>query len=336
MSVSDTLSASDFFEPGTAYEADYGYVGAECGGSVVGLRSAVAEVTTEGTPSFDIDISFLGTPPAQKYQEAFEAAAARWEQIITHDIPNHSLEGRQLLPDATPLDNVDDLVIYVRIVSIDGEKGTLGQAGPLLWRLPSALPLVSIVELDQDDLETLSDERLSAVILHEMGHALGFGVHPWRGHNLLQNPSLAPGGFSIIPEPDTHFSGANAIAAFDAAGGASYTGAKVPVENASGGGGSQDSHWRESVLHNELMTPSLDEAVAFPLSAITIQSLADIGYHVDDTQADVYMLPTTTSQVALGSEDSSALLTCTVTHPVAVPHKPEPVILKVKSTVERR
>ena len=328
ISVSETFSESDFFEPGTTYEADYGYVGAECGGSVTGLRSAVAETTTEGTPSFDIDITFLGMPPAQKYQTAFEAAAARWEQIITHDIPNHSLDGYQPLPDATPLDNVDDLLIYARIVSIDGEKGTLGYAGPLLSRVPSALPLVSIVTLDLDDLERLSDERLSAVILHEIGHALGFGVHPWEDHNLLQNPSLAPDGFPITPEPDTHFSGAKAIAAFNAAGGTSYSGAKVPVENAFGGSGSLDSHWRESVLDTELMTPFLgEEEVAFPFSAITIQSMADIGYRVDDSQADAYTLPST---VPLASEDPSAV-TCNITHPIAVPHKPEPIILKVKT-----
>ena len=327
ISVSETFSESDFFEPGTTYEADYGYLGAECGGSVTGLRSAVAEVTTTGTPSFDIDITFVGTPPAQKYQSAFEAAAARWEQIITHDVPNHSLDGYQPLPDATPLDNVDDLLIYARIVSIDGEKGTLGYAGPLLSRVPSALPLVSIVTLDLDDLERLSDERLSAVILHEIGHALGFGVHPWEDHNLLQNPSLAPDGFPITPEPDTHFSGAKAIAAFNAAGGASYTGAKVPVENAFGGSASLDSHWRESILDTELMTPFLgEEEVAFPFSAITIQSMADIGYRVDDSQADAYTLPST---VPLASEDPSAV-TCNITHPVAVPHKPEPIILKVK------
>ena len=330
ISISGTFKVSDFFEPGTTYEADYGYIGAECGGSVTGLRSAVAEVTTGGTPSFDIDISFLGTPPAQKYQAAFEAAAARWEQIITHDVPNHSLDGYQALPDATPLDNVDDLLIYARIVSIDGEKGILGHAGPLLWRVPSALPLVSIVTLDLDDLERLSDERLSAVILHEIGHALGFGVHPWEDHNLLQNPSLAPDGFPIIPEPDTHFSGANAIAAFNAAGGSSYMDAKVPVENTEGGSSSQDSHWRESILDNELMTPFLgEEEVAFPFSAITIQSMADIGYRVDDSQADAYTLPST---VPLASEDLSTLLICNITHPIAVPHKPEPIILKVKRT----
>ena len=58
-----------------------------------------------------------------------------------------------------------------------------------------------------------------------------------------------------------------------------------------GGSGSQDGHWRESVLDDELMTPRISDRVAHPLSAITIQSLADIGYRVNVTQADAYTVP---------------------------------------------
>jgi hypothetical protein len=62
----------------------------------------------------------------------------------------------------------------------------------------------------------------------------------------------------------------------------------VPVEN-SGEEGSADAHWRESVLRRELMTPGLNSGTN-PLSAISIQSLADIGYRVDVTQADSYQV----------------------------------------------
>jgi hypothetical protein len=87
---------------------------------------------------------------------------------------------------------------------------------------------------------------------------------------------------------DTYFTGTFAIAAFDAAGGTSYTGGnKVPVENLLGVG-SGDVHWRESVLMNELMTPVLNGSEPNPLSAITTQSLADLGYTVDSSQADSF------------------------------------------------
>ena len=138
---------------------------------------------------------------------------------------------------------------------------------------------------------------------------MGYGIDPWTDHNLLQNPSLGAYNNRIVPAPDTHFSGANAIAAFNAAGGTSYTGAKVPVENTLGGSGSRDKHWRESVLDDELMTPRIGSA-AHPLSAITIQSLADIGYRVDAAQADAYIVPGSQAATRTASQ-----------RPVPVPRK---------------
>ena len=100
------------------------------------------------------------------------------------------------------------------------------------------------------------------------------------------NPSTPSNGG--VAGADTHFDGAAAIAAFNAAGGTAYTGgAKVPVENLLGEG-SADSHWRESVLENELMTPELQSGTTNPLSAITIESLADLGYIVDSSGADSF------------------------------------------------
>ena len=334
---------SDFFEPGTTYEADYGYLGTDCGDSVIGVRSATAEATTDGTPSFDIDLVFVGSI-SSKYRTACETAARRWEQIITHDIPKHSLSSRwrnlldTLYPGTTAPEVVDDLVIYVEIEEIDGEGGTLGQAGPDVWRVPSSLPIAAGLELDEDDLGTMSNQRLAAVILHEIGHTLGYGLGQWDDHNLLKNPSLDVYNNRIVPAPDTHFSGANAIAAFNDAGGSSYSGAKVPVENTRGG--SEDSHWRESVLDNELMTPSLASTGPYPLSAITIQSLADIGYRVDVTQADAYTLPSSSSSSTRTARASGKdggdliLLNCIVTHPEAGPDEPEPIILNLRSTPE--
>ena len=198
------ILASSFFEPGATYEADYGYLGTDCGGSVVGVRSAPAEATTAGTPSFDIDLVFVGSI-SSRYQLAVENAARRWEQIITHDVPNHSLSDNariflnELYPGITVPDNVDDLLIYVKIAPIDGAGGTLGQAGSDVWRVRSALPIVSFIELDASDLGTMSDQLLAGLILHEIGHTLGYGIDPWTDHNLLQNPSLGVYNNRSIP-----------------------------------------------------------------------------------------------------------------------------------------
>ena len=329
---------SDFFEAGSIYEADYGYLGADCDGSLSGMRSAAAEATVPGTPEFNIELVYAGGTPDRRVQSAFESAAARWERIIFQDIPNHRLSNnrRNLLeriyPGITAPEIVDDLVVYVEVQAIDGVSGTLGKAGRLVWRLPSSLPIASFVELDRDDVRTMSNSELEFLVLHELGHTLGFGSGPWDDLNLLHDHSLDQNNNPIVPAPDTYFSGANAIAAFNAAGGSSYTGAKVPVENTWGGSGSQDGHWRESVLRNELMTPRIGEATSHPLSAITIQSMADVGYVVDVTQADAFTLPSV-SKIAIGSE-GLILQDCVVAHPEAGPDKPDPVILNLRRVVE--
>jgi hypothetical protein len=64
----------------------------------------------------------------------------------------------------------------------------------------------------------------------------------------------------------------------------------VPVEN-TGGGGTRDSHWRESVHNAELMTGWIEGGgTPNPLSVITIGSLADLGYAVNMEAADPYVL----------------------------------------------
>ena len=83
---------------------------------------------------------------------------------------------------------------------------------------------------------------------------------------------------------DPHFNGPLAIEAFDAAGGTNYTaGAKVPVD-------AYETHWR---FGGELMG-----AGGSALSAITVQSLADLGYVVDVSQADPFQLPSSAKAVA--------------------------------------
>src|SRR5690606_29040441 len=101
---------------------------------------------------------------------------------------------------------------------------------------------------------------------------------------LLVNPSRPPG----MANDDTHFAGTNARTAFDQSGGALYSGAKVPVENTAQPG-SADSHWRESVLGRELMTPFVSLG-SNPLSIITIRSLQDLGYTVDPALAEPFSI----------------------------------------------
>ena len=228
------------------------------------------------------------------FEEAIDETPtkAQWEKILPLDISDVSFEldpqlaGSCGIPFLPALDDeVDDLRIYVNLDSIDGEGGILGRASFCFFRTGSKLPVVGFMEFDTADLSRLeANLRLEAVILHEMAHVLGIGpLWGSQGSGLLRNPSRPSN-----PGVDTYFAGPLAIAAFDAAGGAAYTGEKVPVEN-NAVAGQADAHWRESVLGSELMTPLLDFAPK--LSLISVQSLADVGYPVDVSQAEFYVVP---------------------------------------------
>ncbi|MDE2772116.1 MAG: hypothetical protein OXI46_00190 [Gemmatimonadota bacterium] len=129
--------------------------------------------------------------------------------------------------------------------------------------------------------------HLYRTALHEFAHVFGIGTYWWSGTNgapVLVNP--ARGGAVA----DTHFPGRRAVEAFDAAGGESYTGGKVPVAN-------DNVHWHYDALCGELM--SHGGGCAFggygrrykALSAITLGALADLGWLVDMSVAEPYSLP---------------------------------------------
>ncbi len=123
------------------------------------------------------------------------------------------------------------------------------------------------------------------VMLHELGHVFGIGTYWYSGDVRLVNlPSSAR-------RVDTHFPGPTAVAAFDAAGGSGYTGGKVPVTNDPAEDADAGGHWR-SVLCGEIMTrgncPGEELNV---VSAITLGALADLGWIVDMSVAEDYMLP---------------------------------------------
>jgi tetrahydromethanopterin S-methyltransferase subunit E len=126
-----------------------------------------------------------------------------------------------------------------------------------------------------------------------MAHVLGYGTI-WSARGLLVG-AVASGG------TDPHFIGTRAVDEFNAGGGTTYSGGlKVPVEN-TGGNGTTDSHWRESVFGNELMTGFVDPGVN-PLSRVSIASMGDLGYSVNLTGADDFMLGA--SFLALGGRPS--------------------------------
>ena len=228
----------------------------------------------------DYDIELIFTDDfSERQQRVLTYVARRWMAVIAEDAPDyefaqgwsgHCGDASYEIPAG---ERIDDLRIYMS--THDDDRAT-GYGGPRVLRQNSYLPVLGCMSFNLDIA------NLMITGLHEIGHVLGFGT-VWSQLDLIQEL-----------DGDTHFSGPLAIAAFDEAGGANFSGAKVPVEKMSG------SHWRVPELGGELMGPY---GGGF-LSAISVQSLADLGYGVDVAQADDFSLPTSISTEAVRSMDS--------------------------------
>jgi subtilisin-like proprotein convertase family protein len=232
------------------------------------LRWQLAIVTGSSTPSaFDIDVRFVGGLSSTQ-RDVFDLAAQAWREILVGDLPAVVVMG----------ETVDDIVIEAQGVPLDGEGGVLGQAGPTWLRPGAPFPAWGVMSFDTADLARMeADGSLLAVILHEMGHVLGFGT-------IWDELGLRRGAGTLNPV----FLGPSAMREFAALRGG-VPPEPVPLANV-GGIGTRDSHWREAVFGNELMTGFLD-GVLNPISRLTVGAFEDMGYRVAYEAAGAYALP---------------------------------------------
>ena len=235
---------------------------------------------TETESSFNIDLVFL-SDFTEEEQEVWHHAADRWEAAIQTELPDYTFSsawsgtcGDQSIniPDG---ERIDDLRIYI---SKSFLEGIAGYAGSMVLR-SSSLPVIGCIVIAPST--TFSLQWMRYIVLHEMGHALGIGAL-WFNNGMLRDLN-----------GDTHFAGPQAIASFDQAGGTDYQGAKVPTER-------DGFHWRISVLAGEVMSLAPVNPV---ISAITLQALSDLGYSVDLSAADPYVLPSPTAAKPVADEE---------------------------------
>ncbi len=217
-----------------------------------------------GRFSIQLDLDSSWNQPTRT---VLEEAAAFWGTVITASLPPVMLPNGQ---------RVENLRVRCAVVS-EGAGGDFAQAGPKALRPESAggaafLPATGDLFLDGDDVAMLAgDGRLRSVLIHELGHVLGFETGVWRRKRLIA--ALGLGRASFI--------GPRARAEYGALLGTAPT--DVPIEI-------RGDHWRESVFGNELMT-NLVRTASNPLSRLSIASFQDLGYQVDYAASAHYPFP---------------------------------------------
>ena len=239
------------------------------------LRIAGAAGPSASATDFQITLRYVN-PATPDQQAAFETARAKWEDVITGDVPDvtGTIPANRCgnsFPTPPWTAGIDDILIEVLLQPIDGPGSILGAAGPCLVRSVDALSVYGIMFFDTADLAFLQQEGiLDEVIIHEMGHVLGIGTLWDFGRDLLQGTAADP-----------RFVGPRAVAAYSEIGG---RGISIPVEDG-GGAGTRFSHWDEETFGPELMTGFIGTGRS-PLSLMTVESMADMGYVVDPGAAE--------------------------------------------------
>jgi hypothetical protein len=225
-------------------------------------------------------------PVPANIEPTVQAAIRRWESIITGDlhvdtIPNGFYRATDCGGFGRAAEGafIDDFFLIVNIVTLPGN--VLGQATTCGVRYDDETSVIGILTLNSGALNSLDAKQAENVTFHEIGHTLGFGIM-WfsdKFNYVAENHCVS---LEQIGMPE--FLGPLAVKAWQDSG---RTG-NPPIED-TGGAGTVCSHWKKTAFRTELMTGSIEPAgVTQQVSAITVASMADLGFKVDMTKADPY------------------------------------------------
>jgi hypothetical protein len=228
-----------------------------------------------------IDVRFFGQSLSPDQQSIFTDAVARLRAIIVGSMPVADLDAVGPAPCgfselAAPTGTTDAIIIYAGAQPIDGVKGLLGAAKPCFNRSATdSRTVIGAIILDINDMNVAPND-MRIVALHEMMHLLGFGL--WEQRQLLTGVNTS----------SVAYVGPGGIAGCKAVGGVRTCASAVPVQSV-GAPAITNSHWRDYVFGDELMTATFKTKPV--LSVMTIRSLEDLGYVVNPLAADPYTIP---------------------------------------------
>lgn len=238
---------------------------------------------------FNIELVSCGSTPAA--DELFVRAASAWQSIISGDVLDFAVpRGKEVncLMDFNgdvkmKCSFIDDIMIGYAISPIDGQGNVLGSGKPLLprgtnWPANKGLPITGWMEFDTIDFDlSVGRGHAYALVMHEMGHVLGFGTLLWQTLSLM-----SPSNCAYLSEtgdvPNPRFLGKASTAALSKI---RYTNTSYPPIESSYGPGTACSHWSERYMRHELMTGLMSSTTENTLSYLTVAAFQDMGYTVN-------------------------------------------------------
>ncbi|MEM7579877.1 MAG: hypothetical protein AAF316_08480 [Cyanobacteria bacterium P01_A01_bin.80] len=206
---------------------------------------------------FNIDLEFEGGISASQ-QATIQAAAKSVEAVIRQGLPTAIVDGKL----------IDDVNFKISATNLDGAGGTAARTKIDFMRFGTMLPAQSITQFDVADIADLERSgELFSVVQHELLHGLGFG-NLWEAKGLVDYAGT----------PLAQYNGKEAVEAFQEMGGLTDN---IALENQ--GQGSAGLHWNENIMQDEVMTADYNNGKGgnAPVSAVTVASLADLGYEVN-------------------------------------------------------
>ena len=207
--------------------------------------------------SYTIDVIFDDDVP-EALRESVLRAQETLENLITGDVAG--------------TDTIDDLQVRIQMAAIDGQGASVARTLVNEFGADD-LPVDVDIFVDEDDIAALAERGdLDSLVLHEMLHAVGFGVS-WERLGLIGEDS----------EGNPVFTGAHATAAYAEMTGAADDPAGVPLEQ-HGSGFTAQRHWDEERIDGELMIGYLTGQTS--VSDLTQASLIDIGHEIADDEED--------------------------------------------------